>query len=909
MLSHYYKDSISNLNLSTRSYNALRRKGIDTINDLLNCSKEDILKIRNLGEKSLGEIFCIIDELNNSKTLIYSQINTKEPRHIKSFIGFDGYKYNDIPIEDLNLSVRSFNCLRTANINYYSELVLKNADELINIPNMGSKSLLELEIVKSNMPLTLFSHIEDNKYITVENICGNIFELINEKFHVNPAQLFEILTPVCSRYVGDKGNNTDILFCFKDKIFLKNIYELDYIQNVFEEYILNIIKESIYGCEENYILGEMPTYFNNVEFVNVLLNNLLSGNKIEFFNNDKFIAVYPSFVIGAKELLNDKEYEIFIQRTEGKTLEDVSKVIKVTRERIRQIEAKAIKKLNENNCIFKEDIYTDIFKRYLIFHEEFIIAFKNSQVYNYLALRYKEQAKVSKLPLEQILEDKTIPIVFKRACEKAIYKNYVQIVKEYIPCRRADISNYVLRMYAKEGVTFDEFSELYFTTLEDIGKQNDPKLSLMDHGYENKLAASRTTLWKYGKTFRYYNMELYDFTELLTTINLNQYENIEYSALKFFRLYPELMKTYDIRDEYELHNLLKKICDKESYPTVKFNRMPNIEFGKANRDNQVVELLLSLAPISNYDFAKEYENEYGVAANTVLANYMGGFDQYFYNGVYKIDFPALPDIIAQKLKQLLINDFYMLPTIRAIYNKEFPNSDKNLLNPFTIKNLGFKVYSNYAIKDKFNSAAEYFNWLLTKDDITYIDNLPSKVSEIISYTSQLYKLKADYEIIEFSVNKYINYRKLQQAGITKEMLINYCDDVLSFIGESKYFTVSSLRKEGFSHPLDDLGFEEWFYTSILVEDKNNRSYQRIGGNKVLFSGKFNFQFEDFLEFIVYGQDSLFIDIYELIYQLQSYYNINVNIWRLIEIIKNSTMFYDVVSEKVYADYDIYYEEI
>ena len=132
----------------------------------MNCPKEDIVKFKNLGKKSLDEIFSIIDELNKNKALIYSEISTKEPRQIKSFIGFDGHKYNDIPIEDLNLSVRAFNCLKTAKINYYSELILKSADELIDIPNMGKKSLLELENVKSNTPLTLFSDIEDNKYTT-----------------------------------------------------------------------------------------------------------------------------------------------------------------------------------------------------------------------------------------------------------------------------------------------------------------------------------------------------------------------------------------------------------------------------------------------------------------------------------------------------------------------------------------------------------------------------------------------------------------------------------------------------------------------------------------------------------------------------------------------------------------------
>ena len=96
---YHYTDPISKLSLSTRVYNALKREGIDTINDLFNCPKEDILKFKNLGKKSLDEIFSIIDELNKNKEHIYSEINTKEPQQIKSFIGFDGHKYNDIPIE------------------------------------------------------------------------------------------------------------------------------------------------------------------------------------------------------------------------------------------------------------------------------------------------------------------------------------------------------------------------------------------------------------------------------------------------------------------------------------------------------------------------------------------------------------------------------------------------------------------------------------------------------------------------------------------------------------------------------------------------------------------------------------------------------------------------------------------
>jgi DNA-directed RNA polymerase subunit alpha len=42
--------------LSVRSFNCLKRAGIDTVEDLTNRTVEDMIKIRNLGKKSLEEV-------------------------------------------------------------------------------------------------------------------------------------------------------------------------------------------------------------------------------------------------------------------------------------------------------------------------------------------------------------------------------------------------------------------------------------------------------------------------------------------------------------------------------------------------------------------------------------------------------------------------------------------------------------------------------------------------------------------------------------------------------------------------------------------------------------------------------------------------------------------------------------
>ena len=55
--------SIEELDLSVRSYNCLKRAGINTVEDLANKTEEDMMKVRNLGRKSLEEVLNKMTEL------------------------------------------------------------------------------------------------------------------------------------------------------------------------------------------------------------------------------------------------------------------------------------------------------------------------------------------------------------------------------------------------------------------------------------------------------------------------------------------------------------------------------------------------------------------------------------------------------------------------------------------------------------------------------------------------------------------------------------------------------------------------------------------------------------------------------------------------------------------------------
>ncbi len=61
----------------------------------------------------------------------------------------------DIPVETLNLSVRSFNCLKRAGISKVSELLDLTEDEIMKMRNFGKKSLDEIKQVLSERGLSL----------------------------------------------------------------------------------------------------------------------------------------------------------------------------------------------------------------------------------------------------------------------------------------------------------------------------------------------------------------------------------------------------------------------------------------------------------------------------------------------------------------------------------------------------------------------------------------------------------------------------------------------------------------------------------------------------------------------------------------------------------------------------------
>ncbi|MFI3170180.1 MAG: DNA-directed RNA polymerase subunit alpha C-terminal domain-containing protein [Faecalibacterium sp.] len=903
----YLSDDISVLGLSTRASNLLHRANVHTVEDLLNFPPENFSTLKNSGAKTVDELLQVVGNLQGVESLETPDILQKtfiSPVEKAGFIaplratfwGKDGEEYIDIPVAKLELGRRAYTCLIKANIQYASQLVHLQAEELRGIRNMGQKSIAEILTLQSTLTFLKISNAKETS--DAERTCQSIVKAIVKRVNIHGGDLFQQMMPLYNTYrETTQPTFFDIENCAE---FIETLYHLPILRNALKASITRWLSDSLYGLSNPELFQVIPSFMQN----DVLFTALITELENEGVLYRRGILYYKkriSIVDYAKELTKEQDQMILSRRLQGQTLETIGQACGLTRARIQQIVSNKISLAPQ----VKEDIYSLLYQNYQIGKDDFLFAFKEPiSTYIYLHEKYKGGS----LLIEEIIFDDQFPTSFHRAAEKIIYKNCSWLDGKYIPNTRNDLILYLLRTIGTEGIVYSELQKQYYSLLSSLNLQDDSTLSVMERGYENKLAGSSHVLWKYGKKMRYYDIQSHDFTELLSTLDLYQYKDVELSTRKFFIDYPELMVDYDILDEYELHNLLKKICTKEQFPLIQFKRMPNIEFGTANRDKQIFDLLLLHAPILNTDFAELYEKQYGTLSQTVLANHCGCISKYVHERIYTIDAPVMSAIMAMKMSETLTKDFYFLSEVVSIYTSLFPSSDTALINPYNLKELGFHVYASYVVHTRYDSAADYFKWLLTSQDLVALEQLPSNISYISSFSAEFHKLRETYEIIEYSLGGYLNFRRLAQISITKDDLANYTKELFRFV-KTPYFTISSIQSEGFTHALDELGFEELFYASLLAEDKEQFSHLRIGGNRLFRRGTGQVLLADFLEFIVYSTESMSYDLSDLIEFLKSVYRIVLNTHKVLDAVKKCQMYYSPVTKRIYADYDVYFDSI
>lgn len=866
---------VAHLDLSNRAKNALRRRGIDTADKMMELTGEDLSSFRNVGAKTIAEILDLIDSINNGAEVVEEM--TEQLAEMKGsnwLIGdrrneFDEhieqlYQYideNDVTLAGMGLSRRSMNRLQTAGCKMFSDVVRMPDKDLINLPSMGEKSINE---VKRWI----------NDYITKHEVR-------------------------IQAYI--KGDDSAL---WEDRMISQKILDL-YVNLGFG------------GLS----FGEMVDWLKLPDFINEdklkkVIGQLIAEHELEYVDF-RCYRVYRKFEECLNEctMIDARQRDFINKRLQSYTLDAIGKEYDLTRERVRQVVNKGRRLVREwyvretGDTFFDEDYYRYLYENYYFKKNDAAEWFGVPRyIWNYFDLFDIKQGNKD---IKEAYRDRNLDMGMRLKIKSCLNRNRIYIDGKWIEKRRSELEDKLAHEICAENTSYKDFVQKYNAFLQKEDVPFDEDVYITDAVYrtrKNRLAESRFLLWKQNEQLRYYDIDSRDYGELLDVLNLAAYENIELSTLKLFEENPEIMEKYDIRDQYELHNLLRKIMKEGDYHDLTFGKMPMIRFGLFDKDAAILDIMRNNAPINPQDLADLVHKEYGYEQATVLGSYLPNLRQYLVDGVYTTDQKKMTADNLNLLSRSLTDDFYFIDEIKKIYQTIVPNADIEEINPYNLNMMGFSMYTRYALQN-YNSLDDYFRNILLAEDILDLKPYRKRFCYVHSFSTTLNEMKRNLDIIEFEPNVVISFSKLEKNGITIEAVEEYCDAVYEFIEDNTYFSARSLRLSGFDSDLYELGFNDWFYANLLISDERF-SYGNVFGSIILYKGDAEVTRESFLESRVHENES--VDIFDLLDELSDIYGCSLNDdakYDVIKLLRDTDVYYDSILDRLYVNQEAFYSEI
>ncbi|MCV6046192.1 sigma factor-like helix-turn-helix DNA-binding protein [Enterococcus faecalis] len=592
---------------------------------------------------------------------------------------------------------------------------------------------------------------------------------------------------------------------------------------------------------------------------------------------------------------HSQNYPVVSQRLKGQTLEEIGQTMGVSRERIRQIEK------NERTRIPIHDVHEMSYAKYYTEYDltmlEFckVFSFTNSQ-YRFLELACKKLSDNHQIKSkEMLMQSDELTFIERNKLEDILNKNFLIIGNRKIEKTKLALIEYLIEIYGKEEIRRDDFYDLVRQFV--IEHHLDFDFS-SNRALDGVLDRAKNVLHKYGRKLVHYQVDTEDLISTLQGINFEHYMDQEISAKKLFDNYKEDFNQIDIFDEYELHNLLKRYINYlPNYVTIK--RMPLIEIGQVDRDEQVLNLMIELSPINVNDFADEYSNKYGVLAQTVKANFLNVIEEFKKGETYFSDAPVLNPVVVDNLKTLLTHPFYMKEDVKNLYAEKY-GAEK--IPDYIFNRLGYRNFSEFILLDKFTRAETFFEETYFNKEMFEVDD--NRLYLLGSFRYRLFKKLSNYEVFEYQKDSFISMNKLTNyADITKDDVIELLNE-FDLVVSDQYFTVSHIEFVIEKSKFSELGFDNIFYESILKTTKGYR-FQRIGGSMVFRKTKNKFYTYELIDEIVFKYKSM--DIYDLMEFLDENYGINLSKEKIICSCQKTEMYYNPTMEMIYTDIEKFYE--
>lgn len=918
---------LKDLNFSTRVLHVFRRYNINTLSDLKKLTSEDVSKMRNIGKKSLEEIKLFLSNTGEPK----KWSDDYELKNNKIYSKSKNIYINDTGIENLLLSVRSTHYLLKNDIFSVSDLIKLTNEDFNNIKNLGKKSIKEIKESTLKYLQSSESGIKLNNEIDVltSNLSrfkerNNDFEIKNNKIfcksknvYIKDMRIENLLLSTRSSLFLIKNNILKISDLIKltnedfdnaEKLGTRSIKEikestLKYLQSSENEIGLGnqieaIIKEFKFdGCNKDYVYEKLDNFFEREQIENKLAS--LIDDKIIFEYESKLFFKYKTFPQFLYKLEKSEDKDIMFRRINGETLEDISKSYNVTRERIRQKQSKFIKKnlgdIDNPIQIFREDKYRYIYENYKLSRKEFCEIFhEKERTYNYLNMRYQNGEK----EISEASEDALIPNRLRGLLGTYGLKDFIFLDGQYVKKERRTLLMHYLKISA-QTFKINDLVEKFNNFIKEMKLEKPEKLIINSRYMEGSILSNKCILLKYPSSVRYYDFYNYDFSELLDEIDLDSLNNIQVSSLKFFNKYPALMEKYNINDEYELHNILKKIYEEKSNDKIIFKRMPIIQIGDFDRNKYIVETWKLNGYVSQAKLSRIIAEE--ICIDEMVANSIWVTNSDVPEMSKSISNTPFEDDEIKFLSNALIKEFYWIEEIKKI-SEGFSEDLKRKIDAVNMKKVGYNLYNLYAIREPLTST-KYFQRILLDNDTFYYPDF-SKYKILSLFTNIYMDLRNELEIIEFERDRYIKSSKLSEFGYGKDKIKEIGNDIKNIAKNYKYFTIFSLRKDGINFEIDELGFSDTIIESI-IKYATDLKYIRVL-NTYIFSTNM-FSFLDLIKDELRETGKIETD--DLIHSLKEKYNIVVTKEYIKAHTCDSIIYYDSIMDSLYENYKKYLEDI
>ena len=845
---------VTEVGLSARALHVLQQNGIRTVGEMLQQTEKSLLGLRNAGLKVVHEILEKQKKYRPQEVKIDSVFALlQDPKYHSQILEY--VRTNDLDFHSQSLSARAMNRLTEMNMTMMSDLVFSTRGSLCKIPGMGINC--------------------------AEEIVSRIRRYLTE--HENR------ILAVCR---GDMNALTsDEAIC--DQIL--ELYKQERLPGMTAEEIAAEVK--------------LPEFVTGVR-IQQAIDDLVRRNEL-FLQDDRYCRTFDKFtdVLQACPLIDERSRYCLQRKLEGKSMATIGRKCGLSRERIRQLVEKAVSKVAywhrtvTGKIGFAEDYYKYFCGTYAFDPEIGTTWFEIPDgVYAYLDTI---GVKPGKTALLCAAHDENLSREFRTKVQAYLTRSQITIDGGVLERKREALEQEVARRFCQDEVTFPEFIRLYNNFISTLNIPHPEELYCTEATAKYRkgmLPKMRFLLWKQNSRLRYYDIDGQDYTELLETLNLDSYENVDLSTQKFMENCPEIMKKYDIRDQYELHNLLRKIIPEGSYHDFRCGRMPIVSFGTFEREKAIREILLEHSPITSGDLGRILHQEYGYDPAVALADYMPPFRKYFFKGMFRMDQKEMSEERMSALKEKLTEDFYYMAEVQEIYSRLFPDADLDELNAYNLKRMGFVVQSGYILQNYPNAEA-YCRYLFTNDEVVDLVPIRKRLSQVQAFYAQLALLKAKRIVIETERGKLTQYSKLEKEGLTKKKIQEFCDAVYNFIPDDTFFSIQTLMQDGFKSDIFKLGFTDRCYANILGVDPRF-AISQILATPILYKGDRHLNAASFIRSIVEKKEGMTLDELGVVLRSRfgcSYVGRALPLNRII----GSEIYFDQAHDRLYSNWKTY----